>query len=307
MRNKKTLQELTIKDNFMFGAVMSEPENCRLLLERILEMPIERVEVSKEKTIVYNVDYKGIRLDVYAKDEKNTRYNVEMQTVQEPGLDNRMRYYHSQIDMELLLSGLSYKELPDTYVIFICDFDPYGKGKYRYTKKSLCKEVPELSMANGAHTILLSTEGKNEDEVSQELVTFLKFVKASLSESEQDFEDIYIRRLQEKVREVKRSREMGAKYMAFWDIIEDERAIARKEAREEGHAEGHAKGLAEGLAEGKLVIAKRILVKLLNKRGVVSDELKEYIEGEKDLNKLEEWIELAATVSSIEEFEQHIK
>ena len=170
MRNKKTLQELTIKDNFMFGAVMSEPENCRLLLERILEMPIERVEVSKEKTIVYNVDYKGIRLDVYAKDEKNTRYNVEMQTVQEPGLDNRMRYYHSQIDMELLLSGLSYKELPDTYVIFICDFDPYGKGKYRYTKKSLCKEVPELSMANGAHTILLSTEGKNEDEVSQELV-----------------------------------------------------------------------------------------------------------------------------------------
>lgn len=26
---KKTLQDLTIKDNFMFGAVMTDPENCR--------------------------------------------------------------------------------------------------------------------------------------------------------------------------------------------------------------------------------------------------------------------------------------
>ena len=30
-RKIKTLQELTIKDNFMFGAVMLEEENCRLL------------------------------------------------------------------------------------------------------------------------------------------------------------------------------------------------------------------------------------------------------------------------------------
>ena len=30
-RKRKTLQELTIKDNFMFGAVMLEEENCRLL------------------------------------------------------------------------------------------------------------------------------------------------------------------------------------------------------------------------------------------------------------------------------------
>jgi len=29
----KTLQELTIKDNFMFGAAMLDPENCRGFLE----------------------------------------------------------------------------------------------------------------------------------------------------------------------------------------------------------------------------------------------------------------------------------
>ncbi len=45
----KRLKELTIKDNFMFGAVMMDADNCKGLLERVLEIPIERVEVSKEK------------------------------------------------------------------------------------------------------------------------------------------------------------------------------------------------------------------------------------------------------------------
>lgn len=49
MAKRKTLQELTIKDNFMFGAVMCNEEHCRQLLELILEIPIEHVEVSKEK------------------------------------------------------------------------------------------------------------------------------------------------------------------------------------------------------------------------------------------------------------------
>ena len=76
MRRKKTLKELTIRDNFMFGAVMSDTNNCRRLLELILDFPIERVEVSKERSIVYRPEYKGVRLDVYAQDENNKHYNV---------------------------------------------------------------------------------------------------------------------------------------------------------------------------------------------------------------------------------------
>ena len=51
---KKTLQELTLKDNFMFGAVMSEEANCKRLLELILGFPIARIEVSKERSITYH-------------------------------------------------------------------------------------------------------------------------------------------------------------------------------------------------------------------------------------------------------------
>lgn len=34
MNQKKTLQELTFKDNFMFGAVLLDPENCKGVIER---------------------------------------------------------------------------------------------------------------------------------------------------------------------------------------------------------------------------------------------------------------------------------
>ena len=229
MSQKKSLQELTFKDNFMFGAVLLDPENCKGVIERSIGIEIERVEVSKEKSIVYNPEYKGIRLDAYAKDKNHTRYNVEMQVLPKAALLKRIRYYHGQIDMEVLLTGVSYEELPDTYVIFICDFDPFGMGKYRYTKKAICEEVPELEMDDGAHTIFLSTKGTNEDEVSKDLVKFLKFVGAKPSESEKDFEDAFIARLQKSIREVKASREMGARYMTFQELLKDEREEGRIE------------------------------------------------------------------------------
>ena len=91
MKPKKQLKELTLKDNFMFGAVMMEEENCKRFLELALGFPIERVEVSKEKSIVYHPEYKGVRLDVYAKNEHNTRYNVEMQGAKKAELGKRVR------------------------------------------------------------------------------------------------------------------------------------------------------------------------------------------------------------------------
>lgn len=270
MSNKKTLQELTFKDNFMFGAVMLDPENCRGIIERSLGIPIERVEVSKEKSIVYNPEYKGVRLDAYAKDECQTRYNVEMQVMQKPAFQKRARYYHSQIDMEILLSGVSYKELPNTYVIFICDFDPFGMEKYRYTRRCICKEVPDLKMEDGAYTIFLSTHGKNEDEEPEELVRFLKFVGEKPSDRDKDYNDPFIRRLQETVKEVKASREMGARYMTFQELLKDE--------REAGRAEGRAEGIT--LGERNTLVS---LVKIKLEKNQIPEEIAEALEQDVDV------------------------
>ena len=240
---KKTLQELTLKDNFMFGAVMSEEANCKKLLELILGFPIARIEVSKERSITYHPDYKGVRLDVYAADENNTRYNVEMQAAAEIALGKRSRYYHSQIDMELLQSGSSYSNLPDSYVIFICDFDPFGERKYRYSFIPSCQECPTARLKDGSCTIFLNARGENPDEIPGELRSFLEYVSADLEASARDFGDAYVKSLQRSVTLVKQNREMEQRYMLLQELIDA--------GRSEGYAEGERRGEQRGEQRGQ--------------------------------------------------------
>lgn len=65
----------------MFAAVMMDAENCRCFLERVLEIQIERVEISTEHGFFFNPECKSIRMDVFAKDENRTHYDIEMQLV----------------------------------------------------------------------------------------------------------------------------------------------------------------------------------------------------------------------------------
>ena len=49
---KNTLEELVFHDDFMFAAVMMDAENCRCFLERVLEIAIEKVEISTEHSFI---------------------------------------------------------------------------------------------------------------------------------------------------------------------------------------------------------------------------------------------------------------
>ena len=297
MRRKKQLKELTIKDNFMFGAVMMDEDNCKGLLERVLQIPIHHVEISKEKSIVYHPEYKGVRLDVYAKDENQTRYNVEMQVQKKPALGKRSRYYQSQMDMEMLLAGEDYAELPNTYVIFICDFDPFGEGKYQYTFQIACRESSKVDLEDGRTIVFLSTYGKNEGEVPKELVTLLHYIREDVDGSEREFHDSYVERLQKFIHEVKSNREMEERFMIFEEMLRDERA--------EGRAEGIAEGRAEGLAL-RLENAKSTLLLYLKNLGTVSKALSDRIQSQQELEVLKRWTQIAFQSKSLEEFEEKI-
>ena len=298
MGRKKQLKELTIKDNFMFGAVMMDEENCKGLLERVLQIPIDHVEISKEKSIVYHPEYKGVRLDVYAKDENQTRYNVEMQVQKKPALGKRSRYYQSQMDMELLLAGEDYAELPNTYVIFICDFDPFGEEKYQYTFQIACRESSEVNLEDGRTIIFLSTHGKNESEVPEELVTLLQYMREDVNGSEREYHYSYVERLQKFIREVKSNREMEERFMVFEEMLREERAEGRLEGREEGRTEGREEGRTED--------RKETLLLYLQNLGTVPESLCIRIQKEEDFEVLKQWTKLAFQSKSLEEFEEKI-
>lgn len=283
---KKTLQDLTIKDNFMFGAVMADENNCRGLLNLVTDIPIAHIEIRRERSLAYHPEYRGVRLDVYAQDEHNTKYNVEMQVIPKDSLSKRARYYRSQMDMDLLVSGDEYETLPDTYVIFICDFDPFGYGYYRYSFKNCCEENPELDMAEGCRCIFLNTHGKNPEEVSEALVHFLQYVKADLQESQGDFQDAFVNQLQDTIRRIKASRDMEERFMTLEELLKDERKAAE------------AKGKTEGKIESILI--------LLGSRGCISPEIQRKIHSERDPEVLNRWLALAAASESVSQFEKEM-
>ena len=166
-----------ISDNFIFGRVMETyPDLCRELLEMILDIKISKIEYpEREKVIEERLDSKGIRLDVYVKDNENRSFDLEMQISNRQDLLKRMRYYQSMIDLNGLKRGeKTYKKLGESYIIFICPFDKFGKGRHIYTFRERCDEERSLTLDDGAVKIFLNTKGYIDD-VDEDIKNFLNY------------------------------------------------------------------------------------------------------------------------------------
>lgn len=100
-----------ITNDFIFGNVMQVGNNCRDLLRAILpELGIRSVRINTQKDIRDQRMQKGVRLDVYAKDERGRIYNIEMQVIDQHNLGKRVRYYRSKVDMDPLGIGKDYDQ-----------------------------------------------------------------------------------------------------------------------------------------------------------------------------------------------------
>ena len=74
----KPWEELSFQDDYMFKRVMSHKRFCKRMLEKILRIEIRDIRyLEEEKTIKTAHESKGIRLDVYVEDDRNTVYNVD--------------------------------------------------------------------------------------------------------------------------------------------------------------------------------------------------------------------------------------
>lgn len=129
----KPFKDLDMSNAFLFAAALEDPETCQMVLEVILEEHIGTVRVRTERTILYNSDFRCVRLDVYADDEMDVGYNLEMQNQNEGNLPKRSRYHQAEMDLSSLKPGDDFNDLKPSVIIFICTFDPFGYSLYRYT------------------------------------------------------------------------------------------------------------------------------------------------------------------------------
>lgn len=249
MYRSKKFEDLTISDDFMFGIVMRDPKYCKPFLETILNIKISRIEYPEDqKTINLSLDAKSIRLDVYVEDDFDTVYNIEMQNGHHKNLPKRTRYYQGMIDLNLLDKGMDYTQLKQSFVIFVCTFDPFHIGRHVYTFENRCVEDQNLPLNDGTQKIILNTKGIFDD-VRPELKRLLNFIDGRQPE------DSFTQDLSKAVESAKRNEKWRHDYMTL-QMAYDEKY---REGLETGIQQGIERGIEQGIEQGITTSARRML------------------------------------------------
>ena len=232
-KNKKSLQDLTLLDRFLFAEVMEDPKTFENILSIILgeDISIKGRPQSEHENRTSPLK-RQVRLDVWAEDETDAVYNVEAQKENTKNLPHRSRFYQALIDSKLLDPGeVDFSNMKDCYSIIIAPFDLFGKELYQYTFQMTCNETGQ-TLGDGAIRIFLNTHGKNPKDISPELKELLYYM-------EHTAEDVTcstsrLQEIKDHVNVVKSSEEIGVKYMQEWE----EKILEKRKARAEGRAEG---------------------------------------------------------------------
>jgi len=118
--------------------------------------------LSTQDSVTTKSSAKTVRLDVLVKDGVGTSYNIEMQVGNEYNIPKRMRYYQAMLDVAFLDKGYSYKNLNNSIIIFVCLFDPIGKGRAVYTFENTCTEDKTIFLQDGIKKVILNSKAFQE-------------------------------------------------------------------------------------------------------------------------------------------------
>lgn len=254
----KPLEELTLMDDYMFGAVMRNEVNLKPLLEYILRVKIRKIKfVEPQKTEKEGYRSRGIRMDLYLEDDKGTIYNVEVQATSYRHLPKRMRYYQSVIDISILQPSVDYRNLRRSFVIFICNYDPFEQGRYIYTFENRCLEDLNLAFGDDTIKVIVNTKG-SIGEISEELKEVLIYLDEGTATGE------YTKQLDDAVNLIKSSEERRHEYMIM--AIRDLEKIA----------EGKVLGAVETMRDLDMD-NETIIERIMKKYDLNRDEAEAYV------------------------------
>ncbi len=263
----KPYDKLEFRDSFVFGHVMEDPGLCREVLECLLQRPIgELQDIVRERDIKCTSGGKAIRLDIYVEDDK-TVYDAEMQnlnkkTVESLHLPKRSRYYQAAIDIGHIDKGGNYRNLPESVILFICTFDPFGKNLSQYTFYEKCEEAEDILLEDGTMKIFFNCcyNGNDVPDGIRKLYNYIVTGKAGNDMTE---------RLDDAVRVVKRTDGLRAQYYKELMYLEDVREEVREEEQKKTEAErkrADAERKRADDAEAKIKELKRQLAEVKKKK-----------------------------------------
>ena len=271
MTEKKQQNEITqnnedfkpFTNDFIFALVMRDPDICKGIAELIIpdeeigEVKIaasensspdeknekDELEIALQACLDFGKDMRGVRFDAYVK-TADKWIDIEMQTTNKHDLEKRSRYYQALMDTDCLEKGGKFKDLKNTYVVFICTFDYLGLGEPMYVVESYIRKN-DLHFNDGTSKILLNTKC-SPDKVPEKLKSFYEYIN-----DPSKIDSKLVEGIDERVQKYNtpewRERLVTLEYMI---------AEAKEEGIEQGRTEGLAEGEVSGRAAEKLDMAR---------------------------------------------------
>ena len=239
----------TLANNFIFYKVMrNHPEACKHLIELLLKIRVNSMEIHGEEVIDIDHDAKGIRLDVFVK-EDNRMYDIEVQVVNTKELPERARYYQGLMDLDSLKSGQKYRELPDSHIIFLCLEDIFKNGLPVSTFENICLEDLKTKLNDRAYKHFFIAPLCARMVEDKEVKDFFEFLISNRAA------DDYTNSLQDYVKAAKKNAQWKEQYMTYERI----QAYAYDDGKEAGIAEGITQGVLQGTRQKAIEDAKTLL------------------------------------------------
>ena len=255
--SQQDYENIQITDDFMFGTVFSYKEDCKEFLQRILQIRILEIRiVTPQQSIRNRKDGKGIRLDVYVRDDQGNSYDIEMQLLDTKELDLRSRYYHSEMDTYQIRKGKKYKNLKESIVIFVCGFDPFDENRSIYTFETICRENTDIRLKDKRKTYFVYIGG-NRDGVAADTIKLLDYFKTGEPTDEFTFN------LQNRVEQIRCDDEWRENHMTL--------EMKMDEMFDKGVEIGEQRGMQRGMAETK----QKLINNLMENMNITEEEAKE--------------------------------
>jgi hypothetical protein len=160
------IRALRIIDDQFMSKVFEDKECAEVLLRAILKKKDLKVKDVHVQYDIKNLQGRSVRLDILATDESGKLYNVEVQRNNHGAVPKLARYNSSLLDANITDAGEDYKNLAETYVIFITEGDIFGANKALYHIDRIVKETKK-PFGDEAHIMYVNSKIQNNTELGK--------------------------------------------------------------------------------------------------------------------------------------------
>ena len=158
-------------------------------------------------------------------DDQKRYYDIEMQVENTGDLGKRTRYYQSQIDNETLTKGQTFHELKESFVIFLCAFDPFDYGLRRYQFHQYEDSIRDLRLDTQSHVLFINAKG-TKGEVSSDLAGIIDVMNQKPNQT-----NPLASKLMKEIDYYSQNPEKRRELMDYETRLKDERLIGIKEGK----------------------------------------------------------------------------